>query len=294
MSLILRMKTEIDNPNAPKLIKYDPIEDSNGSLFLWDAGRQPFSVTPANGTVLPNLLDDFDNAAGKAFVVSKGSATVNNDYANIELTQKKALHFIVSQTYPNDIPGEAFWGILGDSALMAHIYAQIINNPNLYISFWIRGTRKGQDRSGKFGPMLSYVKDNNTNSAFYMTSKNLKPEVANGSISVSNLPNYLGASDSFLANNSFQMNIRSYNYQPVNPDSRFFLGSGIYGPWSTELALNESPSYALYRIYIEDLKLSGRTFEQVKAIDDAEFAKAFGSGGRFSGDTWSNPASVLP
>lgn len=294
MTLILRIKGKINNPNAPKLIKYDPIENSIGSLFLWDAGRQPFSVTPANGTVLPNLLDDFDNATGKAFEVTKGTASVNNDYAKIELTQKKALHFIVSQTYPTDIPGEAFWGVLGDSALMAHIYDQIVNNPNLYISFWIQGTRKGKDRSGKFGPMLSYVRDNNSNSVFYMTSKESKPAVSANSTSVSKLQNVAGTVDAFLSPNAHQMNVRGYSFQPVYPDSRFFLGSGIFGPWSTELALNESPSFALYRIYIEDLKLSGRTFAEVKAIDDAEFEKAFNVGGRFYGDTWSDPATILP
>lgn len=67
-------------------------------------------------------------------------------------------------------------------------------------------------------------------------------------------------------------------------------------PWSgvASQALNSSPSYVLYRVYIEDLSLSGRTYEQVKSIDDAEHAKAFGIGGRFHGDTWSNPATLLP
>lgn len=294
MTLILRIKDKINNPNAPKLVKYDPIENNSGSLFLWDAGRQPFTMIPSSGTVLPNLLDDYSNASGKAFVVSKGSASVNNDYAKIELTQKKALHFIVSQTYPTDISGEAFWGVLGDNALMAHVYDQIVNNPNLYISFWIRGTRKGKDRGGKFGPMLSYVRDNNSNSVFYMTSKESKPAVSANSTSVSKMQNVTGTVDAFLLPNAHQMNVRGYSFQPVYPDSRFFIGSGIYGPWSTELSLNESPSYALYRIYVEDLKLSGRTFAEVKAIDDAEFEKAFAVGGRFYGDTWSDPVSVLP
>lgn len=292
MTLIIKINGKINNPNAPKLIKYDPVESQTGSLFLWDAVKNP--VTNVNsGTTLPNIFEDFESAIGKNFIIQKGLSSVNNDYAKAELTAKGALHFIVSQTYPSDIPGEAFWGVLGDSALMAHIYDQIVNNPNLYISFWIRGTRKGKDRSGKFGPMLSYVRDNNSNSVFYMTSKESKPAVSANSTSVSKLQNVNGTVDAFLSPNVHQMNIRGYSFQPVYPDSRFFLGSGIFGPWSTELALNESPSFALYRIYVEDLKLSGRTFAEVKAIDDAEFEKAFAVNGRFYNDTWSDPASVL-
>ncbi len=40
--------------------------------------------------------------------------------------------------------------------------------------------------------------------------------------------------------------------------------------------------------------LVARTFDQVRAIDEAEHTKAFGVGGRFYGDTWSDPATLLP
>ena len=292
MTLILRIKGKINNPNAPKLIEYDPIESKNGSIFLWDAGRQRLSNID-NGAVVPNIFEDYAGALGKSFSIQKGVASENDSYARVELTGKGALHFMVSQNYPSAISGEAFWGVLANADLRQKLYSEISNNPDIYLSFWIRGTRKGQSRSGKFGPMLSYVRDNASNFATYMTSKNSKPEVAAGSTSISKL-NIGATENAFLAPNYHQVNIKSFSYTGITEDSRLFLGSGLFGPWSSEIALNESPSFAVYRIYIEDLKLSGRTFEQVKAIDDAEFEKAFAIGGRFNGDTWSDPASILP
>ncbi|WP_171495393.1 hypothetical protein, partial [Acinetobacter soli] len=72
------------------------------------------------------------------------------------------------------------------------------------------------------------------------------------------------------------------------------IGNGRLSPYNQAQILNDVPSLIIYRIYIEDLNASGRTFAEVKAIDDAEFEKAFAVGGRFYGDTWSDPATILP
>lgn len=52
------------------------------------------------------------------------------------------------------------------------------------------------------------------------------------------------------------------------------------------------PSWILYRVYLEDLTVSGRTYAAVKAIDDAQYATAFGTGGRYVGDTFTNPTTL--
>lgn len=48
-------------------------------------------------------------------------------------------------------------------------------------------------------------------------------------------------------------------------------------------------SRAFYLAYLEDLTVSGRTFAQVQAINAAAFAAAFGTGGRYANDTYTNP-----
>lgn len=53
------------------------------------------------------------------------------------------------------------------------------------------------------------------------------------------------------------------------------------------------PSHVLYRFYIEDLTVSGRTYAQVDALDYAEYTKqVLTAGGRYHDDTWSDPATV--
>lgn len=49
-------------------------------------------------------------------------------------------------------------------------------------------------------------------------------------------------------------------------------------------------STVLYRCYLENLTASGRTHAQVAALDKALFDQAFAPGGRFHGDTFTDPA----
>jgi hypothetical protein len=53
-------------------------------------------------------------------------------------------------------------------------------------------------------------------------------------------------------------------------------------------------SWAFYRAYIEDLTLSGRTWAEVNAIDYALYQAAFGTDGRFEGDTTFTAPSTIP
>ena len=53
------------------------------------------------------------------------------------------------------------------------------------------------------------------------------------------------------------------------------------------------PSRAVYRMYIEDLTVSGRTYAQVDAIDYAQFTKdVLTVGGRYYGDTYTDPTTL--
>lgn len=54
---------------------------------------------------------------------------------------------------------------------------------------------------------------------------------------------------------------------------------------------NKSISAVLYRIVIEDLNVSGRSLAQFGAVDDAIRAALFASGGRYHGDTFTDPAT---
>ena len=60
------------------------------------------------------------------------------------------------------------------------------------------------------------------------------------------------------------------------------------------IGLNKSRSAILYRGYLEDLTVSGRTFAEVDAIDHALWTAAFGTGGRYAGDTTPTAPSAYP
>lgn len=293
MTMILQCKGTITDQNAPFLTLYDDIESRTGSLFLWDAQLAKLNTLPEIGQPLPNVLGAFNHASDKGFNFVKGSSASTDAYAKRELTAKGALHFMVSQSFQQTIEGLAFFGIEANSALQAELFNKIMGgSPNIYFSIWQRVTRIGQNRSGFFGPMIGYGPNTN-NFAFYMQSKQNNIVVASGSTSESKL-GVASVLPSSLAPNLLKANIKSFSGTGIIASSNLRIGSGIISPWIASQAQNESPSFAVYRIYIEDLSLSGRTYEQVKAIDDAEFNAAFAAGGRFYGDTWSDPATVLP
>lgn len=293
MTMILQCKGTITDQNAPFLALYDDIESKSGSLFLWDAQLAKLNTLPEIGQPLPNVLSAYDHASGKGFDFAKGSSASTDAYAKRELTAKGALHFIVSQSFVETISGLAFFGIESNSALQTELFNKIMSgSPNIYFSIWQRVTRIGQNRAGFYGPMIAYG-PNTSNFAFYLQSKKNNIDVGAGSTSESKL-GVSAVQSAALAPNLLKANIKSYGGTGVTASNKLQIGSGVMAPWNTAISQNESPSFAVYRIYIEDLSLSGRTYEQVKAIDDAEFNKAFGVGGRFYGDTWSDPATVLP
>jgi len=56
--------------------------------------------------------------------------------------------------------------------------------------------------------------------------------------------------------------------------------------------LNKSASGIFYKLYIEDLTVSGRSYEQVDAIDFALYTSAFSAGGKYYGDSFTDPATI--
>lgn len=300
MTLIIKMKQSINNPNAPFITLYDPIESRMGSLFLWDAQRNPLSDVPVVGNKIPNLMQEYSAGAGKAMSFIRGSmsAAEHSAYLATQLSGKGGIHFIASQARTVDVTGSntLFHGIAADDALLAAIYNNVSSaNKNLYVSIWERVTRIS---GAGIAPLFKYFDSSLSNYAAYLASNKALTTIAAGSQSASKLNSTYLDPSIVSKPNSHQFCIKSLGGTGVTSTTPFKLVNGIDTPWSGTAAgaqaLNNSPSRIIYRIYIEDLTLSGRTYEQVKAIDDAEFNKAFAVGGRFHGDTWSNPATLLP
>lgn len=304
MTLVLTVDTEFNNPDAPYITLYDPIESRDGSLFLWDAGRAPLGSMPAIGASLPNLLSEYVNASGKEFTFAMGgsSQVVHDSYVRRELTAKKGLHWMASQSRATDLPiGNTYYAIKANAALKSHMAANIMGaTPSIFISLWTNHTRHVTKVDG-VSALMTYLNGNTTNYAARLEQKtgniivggNPQPLLSTSKLNLTSLQSAIVSNPNF-----YQANINKYAGTGIISSNDLFIGSGQFIPYSGSVvgnqALNASPSYILYRVYVEDLSLSGRTFDQVRAIDEAEHVKAFGIGGRFYGDTWSNPATLLP
>lgn len=289
MTMILQCKGTITDQNAPFLALYDEIESKTGSLLLWDAGlSQEHSIE--TGVVLENLLQAYPLASDKAFSVAIGGSTAQAALSTKQLTPKGGLHFITSQAYAGEAyGGEVFSGVRANAALRNYLAS--LANPNLYVSMWTRITRKAKGQAGKQAPLLSYAQ---TTSNYLMFMQSTQTQIALNGVSTSKLNKTATSDDVVGVPNCYQGNVTGKSGTGVVSSTSLTIGSGHYNPFSSITSLNEAPSFILYRIYVEDLSVSGRTYEQVKAIDDAEFNAAFAPGGRFYGDTWSNPSTVLP
>lgn len=300
MTLILRMKGKINNVNAPKLVLHDPIEDRVGSLFLWDAALSPISST-AKFTELPNLLSEYGDNSNNLFeIMTYGATLPDNNYIRTELTNKGGIHFIVSQSAVTDKTVTDGFYLQPEAELAQKLLDRILtNSANLFVSIWTNHTRK-VDRNDGLGGIMFWLANNTTNQVFAMNQAQAKPTGTLGTLKYSESKLNLNSKSAEIVNkpNNYQFVIDKYVGTAPNISQRLRIGSGILQPYSggivTNQAINATPSYIVYRVYIEDLNLSGRTFEEVKAIDDAEHAKAFANGGRFYDDTWSDPVTSLP
>ena len=294
MTTIIRLKQSINNPNAPYLPKYDPIESRTGSLFLWDAGINPTDAfntsTEATSSKLTNALNEYAQPIIGSDVGFSREFNVNGvpNSLKTELTLKGGLHCMASQN--TSIANAYVLQLFSDTALSTYLATKAAAG-KLYISQWRRTTRK-QGTTGSFLSLFNYRNGGN-----YMFTDLTNAVNLDG----------LGASSLSLKTPALAQDNATLVGQPqlvaVNPKGAtgtisssvpIRFGAGTLNPSNAAMGNNRSPSVIYYRIYIEDLELSGRTFEEVSAIDQTEFNKAFALGGRFHGDSWSNPAVALP
>lgn len=72
-------------------------------------------------------------------------------------------------------------------------------------------------------------------------------------------------------------------------------GAGVFNPPGGASGSNKdkTDSHVIYRMYLEDLTVSGRTHAQVEALDHALYTKeVLTEGGRYYGDTYTSPATL--
>lgn len=280
--------TTLTDTTAPRLVTVDPIE-SAGSLLLFDYAHplSTFPATvPATGAAIPNLFGSQLAALGGAGsadgILNIGGAIANGTKGKVERSGKGGLHVVVSQA--NALASGDGVAVQAPAALYAYMVANASHD--YYVSAWDRLTRANivPDMAMLYG-FSSYT---------VVGLVNINPEATyqGGAL--------LGA---VLPGNTVGPRRASAAVDAYVPDASASVGSSGLPQWGappdtfndTILASRNQkwPSFIAYRLYVEDLTVSGRTYAEVDAIDYALYTQhVLTPGGRYYGDTFTDPTTI--
>ena len=252
---------------------------SKGSLFLFDPSHSMGAVEGiAAGAVVPNVAwleaaalmpgETQNSLAGEVFHnLAAGEILV-------ERTAKKGIHIInslVNQTADRN------WHIKLSSKIAAYMVANGTTH-KFYVSSWFGRTRKGAGPAGSTFHLF-----NNPGNMFIAPDEGLN---GIGRLSFRATNDNGGVVPHHRFTNT---DINGVTGSPTNLQ----LGGGMLSNYTGVTYRNKQNSIILYRAYIEDLTVSGRSYAEVDALDYAMYQAAFAVGGRYHGDTHTDP-STLP
>lgn len=282
LKLILPMKFR--DASLP-ILSSDPII-SKGSLALFEPAHPADPWTngvPVNGYSFPNIAGDtFSNLTGvnpeNARGIYSKDATITNAEGIVKRTPKGGLDVIMSDT--STTGSSRYVSMFGSKALSDYLVDNYSHN--FYTSIWKKNTRTNRSIAYPYVYAAGNDLSQNNNIFSYQTSvipstatqpeRYLWSSGANPFIGVTSSPGIwaLGIKGGGGTPNKAQF---KYGYR-----------------WTTG---NSSHAAVVYRIYIEDLTVSGRTPQEAYAIDEAEFTRqVLTAGGRYFGDTFTDPAVV--
>lgn len=256
---------------AGTLISIEPGHPTNG----WEG-------VPAHNTAVPNLAAAQCNA-----LVGTGAAdlTFQNEFTTaegiVELSGKGGLHVIKKQA-GGQTAGRAV-RISMSTALRAYLAAHPTHD--IYISWWGKRTRAGLP-----GSVIRYIaKISGTGSGQFTAAVGVNPILAPGA-GVPSDARRLGYTDNHGSDLYFialaSTGTSSDFGGTVHPN--VFLDGLIT---SGDFAV--SPSFLTYALTVDVLTVSGRTFQQLEALDHALYtAMVRTPGGKYYDDTYTDPATV--
>lgn len=263
---------------------------TSGTLLLLDFGRSEtyaLGSTPTHGAQLGNIAWETAAAVIGSGSLSTLSPTFQNTFAGLptqglaERTTKNGLHAITSQV--NMDVSSRYCGITLPSALRDYLYGALPGR-SIYTSVWGRHTRLATqtvDALGHFAtsatPLSNYVNILGKGALWSPAG------LGRRSVPASEALGNFYASSAQAAWTGTKPGSASLS------EAIFWFGSfGAY----TGFQRNKAASGIWYRIYIEDLTTSGRSYATVDAADKALYDVAFGAGGRFASDSFTAVATL--
>lgn len=306
------LPTTLTDATLP-ILKDDPVLTS-GSLMLVDLANETGGV-PAPDSDVANIAwrqaatvlgsGTKDTLAAKF----RRSATFAASDGLLERTARGGLHAIISQTTLANGRGAI---LDAPDPIKAHILA----NPGhgYYFGMWAKLTRGAAGTNGAQRLKLSKAGVNwgqATLMLYYRTGWYVTPapttgngnpglpesrSTTNGSPNVATpVSERIAGAVSTGRPSPFYGGVAATTTISPPAGVTDFTAGAVFGALDAAMnptAGNYPNSWALYRMYLEDLTISGRTFAQVEAIESAEYSKAFAPGGRYNGDTHTSPATI--
>lgn len=306
----LQIKLPLSFSSPSEIFKNDPML-APGSLWLFDASRS-FRTTgiPATGAKLDNIAFNEaksvlgsgteDSLAG-VFTLAPGTGMT------VERSGKGGIHTIMSSTAVSA-------GVGCEVQAPDAVKQYVINNAGhaWYLSAWHLVTRNPKIPAEGGGTQHNYGMIKRASWSTAHLGLNYNQNSARWGWST--FTGGRGAADGLIVNDTsavvphagrvaiaylaktvapfWQSNTGVAPVPPVTP-AEYMLGSTV-GRIHPSNAAAGAPSKILYRVFLEDLTVSGRTPAEVDAIGTAAFNAAIASGGAFFGDTYTDPATAQP
>lgn len=280
---------------GPKIMS-DPMENA-GSLMLVEPGHpvSSWSGVPSNGQALPNLVASSADALGITGAPSWYFNGLTGNKGRVERTAKGGVHGIVSASVA---PGAA--GVGAAVELPVSLVGYLIANPthHYYYSMIDRQTRMGASTPRS---RLMVGAGDGVNMHTYWYKSGIRPDFAWSNT-------WIGGHNTNASSVNTEPVVRAIGVKdwasstsntgggvPSSPTGiTRSMHWGAIGPInsSSPTSAGNFPSWVFYRLYIEDLTVSGRTFAQALAADQSLTASLTGPGGRYASDEFTDPATV--
>lgn len=269
------------------ILRTDPIE-ANGTLMIVDV-RDWAAGNPANGTYRANRVADraaeitgvpTTSNAHDAYVYTDVGTTgsIQGTDLRIERSGKGGLHVALKSTNT-----KANSGLRLDIRTAIYDYLRANSNHHFFVSQWGYRT-KVSPSPGVATAQISGFSDG------YVFAFGTVP-IQNGNVVVAQTNAEYNSIGPVRAAETVTTLPTRFTSVPWGGDRSNALNMAN-GGYNLTTHLGKQGGFIFYRFVLEDLTVSGRNHAEADAIDAAMFAEAFGSGGVFAGDTFTDPAGL--
>lgn len=295
--LKIQIPTTFTDTSLP--VVYDDPLMTAGSLMLVDVGHSLGGLgaaggVPADGGVTPNIAW----GAARTMIGSGDATTLAPTWTKPPITptsvltersSKKGLHVLPSQV--SHVNGQGM-----TLNMPAPVMAWINNNPthSFYISVWQRTTRPS-GAAGAFDRTLYFAVSNTVyRSQMYAgpTGNFVYPSATQSAATL--IAARTGPDDDASGAKLVNVGTSGFAGTPAAtlPGTVLFGAVGVNAASTAQPDLQHHLGRIFYRLYIEDLTVSGRTYAQADAADLARYTTdMLTAGGRFYGDTYTAPSA---